>query len=181
MMLSPQFSMKKYLQPVAGRTDAGVHARFFCAHFESILPDLINLNLVFRLNRFLPKDISVTGIYKVVPDAHARFNAISRTYKYYISKIKDPFLEDYSWFLHGKTDLNIMNRACGILMKYSDFTSFSKLHSDVITNLCTVYSAIWEESDKTLVFTIKADRFLRNMVRAFSRNHDRCRYRKNQS
>ena len=157
---------EKILTTGAGRTDAGVHARFFCAHFESISPDLINLNLVFRLNRFLPKDISVTGIYKVVPDAHARFSAISRTYRYYISKIKDPFLEDYSWFLHGKTDLNIMNRACSILMEYSDFTSFSKLHSDVKTNLCTMYSAIWEENDKILVFTMKADRFLRNMVRA---------------
>jgi tRNA pseudouridine38-40 synthase len=150
----------------AGRTDAGVHALVFCAHFESISQDLANPNLVFRLNRFLPKDISVSGIYKVVPDAHARFSAVSRMYKYYISKVKDPFLEDSSWFVPVKTDLIIMNKACRILMKYSDFTSFSKLHSDVRTNLCTVYSAIWEENDKTLVFTIKADRFLRNMVRA---------------
>lgn len=153
----------------AGRTDAGVHALVFCAHFESISPDLAdNKNNIFRLNRFLPKDISVTGIYKVVPDAHARFSAVSRTYKYYIARAKDPFLEDSSWFIHGKIDLNILNRACGILMKYTDFTSFSKLHSDVKTNLCTVYSAIWQENDITLVFTIKADRFLRNMVRAIA-------------
>jgi len=150
----------------AGRTDAGVHALVFCAHFESKSQDLGDTNLVFRLNRFLPKDISVSGIYKVVPDAHARFSAVSRTYKYHISKVKDPFLEDSSWFINGKIDVNILNRACGILMNYSDFTSFSKLHSDVRTNLCTIYSAIWEENDKTLAFTIRADRFLRNMVRA---------------
>ncbi len=151
----------------AGRTDTGVHALVFCAHFDSNCQDLAeNKNHIFRLNRFLPKDISVTGIYKVTTEAHARFSAVSRTYKYYISRIKDPFLEDSSWFIHGNIDMNIMNRACMILKKYSDFTSFSRLHTDVKTNLCTIYSAIWEETDTSLVFTIKADRFLRNMVRA---------------
>jgi len=151
----------------AGRTDAGVHALVFCAHFESTSPDLAdNKNNVFRLNRFLPKDISVNGIFKVVPDAHARFSALSRTYKYYISRVKDPFLYDSSWFIYGKIDLNILNRACLILMKYTDFTSFSRLHSDVKTNLCNIFSAYWVKDDITLVFTIKADRFLRNMVRS---------------
>ena len=151
----------------AGRTDAGVHALAFCAHFESISPDLAdNKNNIFRLNQFLPKDIAVNGIYKVVPDAHARFSAVSRTYKYYIARVKDPFMDDSSWFIHGKIDLNIMNRACLILMKYTDFTSFSRLHSDVKTNLCIIFSAFWVKDDAALVFTIKADRFLRNMVRA---------------
>jgi tRNA pseudouridine38-40 synthase len=121
---------------------------------------------VYRLNRFLPKDISVSEIKKVSSGAHARFSAFSRTYRYCISKVKDPFLNDSAWFVHGKTDVNALNLACSILMRYSDFTSFSKLHSDAKTNLCTIYSAIWEETGGTLIFTIKADRFLRNMVRA---------------
>lgn len=151
----------------AGRTDTGVHALVFCAHFESIKPDLAtNKNLIFRLNRFLPKDISVSGISKVLPNAHARFSAVSRTYRYYISTAKDPFSEDSSWFLQGNIDLNLMNKACVLLLKHSDFTSFSRLHSDVKTNLCRIFSAEWEKTDDNLIFTIKADRFLRNMVRA---------------
>jgi len=153
----------------AGRTDAGVHALVFCAHFDSLSSDLAEKkNLVFRLNRFLPNDISVSGISRVLPDAHARFSAVSRTYRYNVSTVKNPFLDDSSWFIHGKIDINILNRACRILMKYSDFTSFSKLHSDAKTNVCTIYSAAWEENDGKLVFTIKADRFLRNMVRAIA-------------
>ncbi len=151
----------------AGRTDTGVHASVFCAHFESNMPDLAaNNNLVFRLNRFLPKDISISGIKKVLPDAHARFNAVSRTYRYYISTVKDPFSEDSSWFLQGYIDLDMMNKACGLLLKHSDFTSFSKMHSDVKTNLCRIFSAYWETADNGLIFTIRADRFLRNMARA---------------
>jgi tRNA pseudouridine38-40 synthase len=131
----------------AGRTDTGVHAMFFCAHFDCSSPDLLNIsNLVFRLNQFLPADISVNSIKKVVPDANARYSAISRTYKYYISRIKDPFSDNSSWYLH--------------------FTSFSKLHSGAKSNICKIYYADWEEWDNRLVFTIKADRFLRNMVRA---------------
>ncbi len=151
----------------AGRTDTGVHAVVFCAHFESVRQDLSTYkNLIFRLNRFLPKDISVTGISKVLPDAHARFSAVSRTYRYYISTVKDPFSEDSSWFLQGDIALDLMNKACLLLMKHSDFTSFSRLHSDVKTNLCRILSAHWEKRDNRIVFTIRADRFLRNMVRA---------------
>jgi len=151
----------------AGRTDAGVHALVFCAHFDGISPDLSTIkNLIFRLNRYLPDDISVNSIKKVVPDSNARYSAISRTYKYYISRIKDPFFDNSSWFLHGKIDLAAMNEACSLLLNHSDFTSFSKLHSDTKTNFCKIYSAAWEEADNRLVFTIKADRFLRNMVRA---------------
>jgi tRNA pseudouridine38-40 synthase len=151
----------------AGRTDAGVHATFFCAHFDSIAPDLAAIgNLVFRLNRYLPYDISVNSIKKVVPDANARYSAISRTYKYYISRIKDPFSDNSSWLIHGKINVVLMNKACGILFRHSDFTSFSRLHSGAKSNICKIYFACWEESDNRLIFTIKADRFLRNMVRA---------------
>jgi len=151
----------------AGRTDTGVHASFFCAHFDSHSPDLdLKTNLVFRLNCFLPEDISVSSVRKVLPDAHARFSAVSRTYKYYISRIKDPFFNSSSWFLHGDIDIESMNRACDILIRHSDFTSFSKLHSGSKTNICKILLAFWHEEENRLVFTIKSDRFLRNMVRA---------------
>lgn len=151
----------------AGRTDTGVHAKFFCAHFDSNSSDLSSdKDLVFRLNRYLPDDISVTRIRKVLPDTNARYHAVSRTYKYYISKIKDPFLDRSSWFLYGDINVKLMNRSAAILMKYSDFTSFSRMHSGSKTNICKIYSAGWEETNEQLIFTIKADRFLRNMVRS---------------
>lgn len=151
----------------AGRTDAGVHALVFCAHFDSVNPDLVKKrNLIFRLNRFLPDDISVTNIRKVLPDANARFSAISRTYKYYISRLKDPFNDGSSWFIHGDLDIEAMNMASKILLNYSDFTSFSRLHSDNKTNVCKIHDAGWDLSGNRLIFTITADRFLRNMVRA---------------
>ncbi|MDO9341315.1 MAG: tRNA pseudouridine(38-40) synthase TruA [Bacteroidales bacterium] len=153
----------------AGRTDAGVHAMVFCAHFDSISPDLSTIkNLIFRLNRYLPDDISVNSIKKVVPDANARYSVISRTYKYYISKIKEPFFDNSSWFLYGNIHIAAMNEACKLLFNHSDFTSFSRLHSNTKTKICKIYSAVWEEADNRLVFTIKADRFLRNMVRAIA-------------
>jgi tRNA pseudouridine38-40 synthase len=151
----------------AGRTDAGVHAMFFCAHFDSISPDLLSIgNLIFRLNQYLPVDISVNTLKKVIPDANARYSAVSRTYKYFISRTKDPFFDNSSWYIHGKIDISSMNKACKILHTHSDFTSFSRLHSGAKSNICKIYSAVWEESDNRLVFTISADRFLRNMVRA---------------
>lgn len=151
----------------AGRTDTGVHAKIFCAHFDSSSSELAGRkNLVYRLNRFLPKDIAVSRIIRVPPDAHARFSANTRTYRYNITRVKDPFWEENSWFIHGKIDINAMNEACGLLLNYDDFTSFARLHSDNKTNLCKIYYAVWEEADYRVVFTIKADRFLRNMVRA---------------
>ncbi|MGB4293915.1 MAG: tRNA pseudouridine(38-40) synthase TruA [Bacteroidales bacterium] len=151
----------------AGRTDSGVHAKFFCAHFDSIHNDLeTRKNLLTRLNRFLPVDIAVQRIKKVRNDAHARYSAVSRTYRYYITKNKDPFSEDTSWFVPYHLDLDCMNKACLILTKHSDFTSFSKLHSNAKTNICNIHYAKWEDEDNLLIFTIKADRFLRNMVRA---------------
>ena len=151
----------------AGRTDAGVHASVFCAHFDSLKPDLdMKKNLIFRLNRYLPGDISIKGIRRVLPDANARFSALSRTYRYFVSRVKDPFRQETSWFIHGKLDIEAMNRASAILLNHSDFTSFSRLHSDNKTNICKIYSAGWEIEENMLIFTIKADRFLRNMVRA---------------
>ncbi len=151
----------------AGRTDTGVHAHIFCAHFDSVSPDLNeNKNFIFRLNRYLPEDISVTGIRKVMADANARYSAISRTYKYYITRSKDPFRDDSSWLINGYIDIESMNTSCLSLLKHNDFTSFARLHSDVKTNICTIYQAGWKEDGNMLVLTIKANRFLRNMVRA---------------
>jgi tRNA pseudouridine38-40 synthase len=132
-----------------------------------VVPDLVSKkNITYRLNRFLPEDISVSRLVRVRSDAHARFSAISRTYRYNISKTKNPFWSDSSWYIPYKIDITPMNEACGILLNHSDFTSFARLHSDVRTNLCRIFYAVWEEADDRLVFTIKADRFLRNMVRA---------------
>jgi tRNA pseudouridine38-40 synthase len=151
----------------AGRTDTGVHALKFCAHFDSVLADFEDVNkLIFRLNCYLPEDISVSAIKKVLPDSNARYSAISRTYKYYISTTKDPFFNSSSWYLHSDIDILNMNEACKILYNHSDFTSFSKLHSGTKTNICKIYYANWERSGNLIVFTIQADRFLRNMVRA---------------
>ena len=122
--------------------------------------------LVYKLNRILGKDIAVSALYPVPADLHARFSALSRTYKYYIDKEKNPFTCDYAWRVHPLPDIRRMNEACRILFEYTDFTSFAKLHSDAKTNECTLMEARWEDTGKQLVFTIKANRFLRNMVRA---------------
>jgi len=151
----------------AGRTDSGVHALVFCAHFDSIKADLLSdKKILFKLNRLLPPDIAVKSLRMVLPDVNARYNAISRTYEYYISRTKDPFSESSSWFIYGDIDIAIMNDACRLLMRHSDFTSFSRLHSDTKTNICKIYSANWIDKGDKLIFRITADRFLRNMVRA---------------
>lgn len=151
----------------AGRTDTGVHASFFIAHFNSLRPDLQNdEKLLFKINGFLPKDIAVQKLYQVTNDAHARFDAISRTYHYYIHQEKDPFLLESSYFSTQKLDVDLMNKACKLLQSYTDFTSFSKLHTDVKTNNCKITQAFWTQENHKLKFTITADRFLRNMVRA---------------
>jgi tRNA pseudouridine38-40 synthase len=151
----------------AGRTDTGVHARLFYAHFDSIVNDLdTDTNLVFRINGKLPKDIAIQEIIKVKPGAHARFDAISRTYEYYISRIKDPFQTDFAHYIYGDLDFTSMNQATALLMGVSDFTSFSKVDTDVKTNICKVSRAIWIVDPGKMIFTITADRFLRDMVRA---------------
>jgi len=152
----------------AGRTDTGVHAREFYAHFDvgnSFDSDELH-DLIYRLNAILPSDIAVYGILPANKDAHARFSAVSRTYKYYISRNKDPFAKDYSWCVYGNLNIEAMNNAAKILLKYTDFTSFSKLHTNTDNNNCKIFQAEWKEENNMLVFTITADRFLRNMVRA---------------
>jgi tRNA pseudouridine38-40 synthase len=149
----------------AGRTDTGVHAKKIFAHFDTEMA--IAENLIYQLNSFLPADISVKRIFEVKNSFHARFDATFRTYEYYISLEKNPFGQDYSWQM-WKRNLNLdrMNEASEILFEYEDFTSFSKLHTGNKTNNCKIYKAFWEQNGSELKFTISADRFLRNMVRA---------------
>ena len=151
-----------------GRTDAGVHATEFYAHFEmtGYLSQQELDQLVFRLNRFLPDKIVIFRIWQVPGDLHARFSAISRTYLYRIHNRKDPFLEGLSWFFPAVLDLDRMNQAAEILFEYQDFTTFSKLHTNTGSNLCTIKGASWEAQGHQIAFRIAADRFLRNMVRA---------------
>ncbi len=151
-----------------GRTDAGVHAKEFFAHFDtkySLTEKEID-QLVFKLNKFLPKDIAIFNIYPVRPDAHARFDAITRTYQYIITQNKDPFNQEFAFYYYGSLNVDLMNKGAEILFEYDDFTSFSKLHTQVKNNICKIIDARWEKKDQMLIFTIKADRFLRNMVRA---------------
>lgn len=151
----------------AGRTDTGVHASFFVAHFDSEKTDLnLNKNFLHKINGILPKDISVQSVLKVTPEAHARFDATSRTYHYFIHLKKDPFLLESSWYFPFKIDMQLMNEAAQLLLNFRDFTSFSKLHTDVKTNNCSVSEAYWTQENYNMKFTITADRFLRNMVRA---------------
>lgn len=150
----------------AGRTDAGVHAVNMIAHFD--LPFLIedSSKVVYRLNSLLPKDISIDSIFEVEDTMHARFSAKSRTYKYYVSTKKSPFDDEFSARITFALDEEKMNEAAKTLFDYTDFTSFSKVHTDVKTNNCKIYYVHWDRQGDYLVFTIKADRFLRNMVRA---------------
>jgi tRNA pseudouridine38-40 synthase len=151
----------------AGRTDTGVHARYFVAHFDSEKDRLAgNTGFLNKLNRILHPDISVFSVRKVPAEAHARFDAMSRTYVYQIITRKDPFMQDYAWQLRYKPEIHLMNKAAGYLRDVEDFTSFSRLHSQTHTNICKVSQAEWSEQGELLVFTITADRFLRNMVRA---------------
>lgn len=151
----------------AGRTDTGVHATFFMAHIDSKNQDLeSDKKIIFKLNSFLPNDIAIQKILKVKKDAHARFDAKSRTYHYYMHQQKDPFLIESSYYFPHKLNIDLMNKACELLYQFTDFTSFSKLHTDVKTNNCNIESVFWTQQDYKLVFEIRADRFLRNMVRA---------------
>lgn len=149
----------------AGRTDTGVHASFFVAHFDTN-KEFDLRKTIFGLNNLVGKDISIFDIFKVYQDSHARFDAISRTYEYRISRRKDPFLNEITSLFTKSLDIEMMNEACQVLFKYKDFTSFSKLHTDTKTNNCTISEAYWQERNEILIFTISADRFLRNMVRA---------------
>jgi tRNA pseudouridine38-40 synthase len=149
----------------AGRTDTGVHASQMFAHFDVEFEIDIS-NLAFKLNSFLPNDISIHDIFKVKDDAHARFDAISRTYHYKISTTKNVFTINFAYRLQVPLDIKKMNDACNILLQYKDFQCFSKSNTDVKTYYCTIEKAEWIEEQNDLIFIISADRFLRNMVRA---------------
>jgi tRNA pseudouridine38-40 synthase len=149
-----------------GRTDTGVHARQFTAHFDcSNNTDDFDY-LKFKLNAILSKNISVNNIVKTYPGFHSRFDALKRTYKYFIHTSKNPFMNEYSTFVPYPLDVKLMNKAAALLPGNRDFTSFSKLHTDVADNYCNVFEAGWMQNDDKYVFTISANRFLRNMVRA---------------
>ncbi len=162
-----------FRQPVAtlgcGRTDTGVHARQFYAHFDLLqsTSTVLDTGIVYRLNALLPYDIAVKGLMGVMPDAHARFDALSRSYEYHIHFGKEPFLNGLSWQQRTVPDIAAMNEGAHLLTAYRDFSCFSKSNTQVFTNNCTITAASWEWiSESRLVFRITADRFLRNMVRA---------------
>lgn len=149
----------------AGRTDAGVHASQQFAHFD--FDGEIELQkLAYNMNACLPEDISVAAFHRVHDDAHARFDAKRRTYEYHIHTKKNPFLKELSFRYLHRLDVDAMNAAATILLEYTDFECFSKVKTDVHTFICRIFEARWERSGDTLTFTISADRFLRNMVRA---------------
>lgn len=152
----------------AGRTDAGVHATTFVAHFDTEkAPEELDLQqLVYKLNRILPSDIAIHRIEPVLPDVHARFSALSRTYHYSICTHKDPFQFGRAWMFDRKLNLEAMQQAADLLLGYEDFKSFSKTNTQVKTFLCKIRRTGWVEEDGMLQFEITADRFLRNMVRA---------------
>ena len=162
--LSTLFGQEIYIVG-AGRTDTGVHAKEMFAHFD--LPEAHQKdNIVHRINKFLPKDIVVYGLYEVGEEAHTRFDATHRTYEYVITKGKNPFLEGLAWQSYTELDIHAMNEACQVLFEFDDFSSFAKMHTDVKTHICKMLLAEWREESDKYIFTVRADRFLRNMVRA---------------
>ena len=149
----------------AGRTDTGVHAAQMVAHFDTE-SSIDTEDLTYKLNSFLPKTIAVHNIKQVHANAHARFDATQRTYRYKISTFKDVFNVDNVYHYTNKLDVDLMNKASTILLEYSDFKCFSRAHSDVKTHICAISEAFWVKNEHELIFQISADRFLRNMVRA---------------
>lgn len=159
----------------AGRTDTGVHAKEMYAHFDFEIPfDIVSL--IHKLNSYLPKDIVIYDIIIVPDEAHTRFDAAKRTYEYHINTFKDAFLQEQSWYFHQKLDLDLMNEAAALLLKHTNFQCFSKVNTDVNTFDCTIFEAYWtrvrteqngaKKENYKLIFTISANRFLRNMVRS---------------
>lgn len=152
----------------AGRTDTGVHAKNYFAHFDC--PESLDSKpfdkILYQLNCIIPNDIVIHQIIPVKETAHARFSAAARIYRYYISLQKQAFNRDYSYQLFEKPDIDKMNIAASHLLTVNDFTSFAKLHSQTSTNNCKVTLAVWEQKNDSIIFTISADRFLRNMVRS---------------
>lgn len=158
--------LKKAIDLVgAGRTDTGVHAREMFAHFD-YEGEFDREQLIYRLNAFLPESIVILNLIEVQAQAHARFDAISRTYEYWVVFTKNPFLTNYAYYIKQDIDVDLMNEAAKELIKFTDFECFSKTNTDVKTFICDLKSANWKLVEDKLVFTITADRFLRNMVRA---------------
>ncbi|MCX6272338.1 MAG: tRNA pseudouridine(38-40) synthase TruA [Bacteroidetes bacterium] len=152
-----------------GRTDTGVHASMFYFHFdlEEKLAENEANKLCHRLNAYLPTDISVYSIRIVTPEAHARFSALARTYQYMITTRKDPFLEGYAWHYHfAPLDIVKLNQGASIILEYNDFACFSKKDTDIVGTQCVLMQSFWLEKNDLLIYTVKANRFLRNMVRA---------------
>ena len=151
-----------------GRTDTGVHAKEYFAHFDTTKEDLIENqeHWILKFNHALPKDIAFQRIFKVNEKASARYDAFRRTYQYIITKKKNPFEIDKAYFLYGKLDVEAMNKASEILFEYDDFSAFAKSNTQNKTNICKLYTAEWMEDDEHILFTISANRFLRDMVRA---------------
>lgn len=147
-----------------GRTDTGVHASFYIAHFESNHDRVVHKDFIYHLNCVLPDDIAIYRIYEC--DMHARFDARYREYKYYISRRKNPFITEGSWLVTLPLDVDMMRRAGEILMQYEDFEAMSRTGSNNTHSICKIYKIDWEESENMLTFTIGANRFLRGMVRA---------------
>ncbi|MBL7931537.1 MAG: tRNA pseudouridine(38-40) synthase TruA [Bacteroidia bacterium] len=152
-----------------GRTDTGVNAKNYVAHFDSHCADLIEnkQHWIYKFNTVLPPTIAVSNIQRVKEGSHARFNATRRIYYYYISRQKNPFRDQFSWYVYGDLDFDLMNKAAAVLLNYQDFTSFSKLNTQNKTNICHITEARWLKSGEAeWRFSIAADRFLRGMVRA---------------
>ena len=151
-----------------GRTDTGVHAKSYFAHFDCEQSDLTQdkKNWLYKFNKISPSDIAFHDLIKVTDLASARFDAISRSYEYHIHQQKNVFLNDISWYSNLQLDLEKMNEAAALLLQYDDFTSFSKIHTQNKTNICKIYTASWEKKDDKYIFKITANRFLRNMVRS---------------
>ena len=150
----------------AGRTDTGVNASFYTAHFDAE-QGIDTTQLCYKMNKVLPMDIAIMRIYEVGESLHARFDAKQREYTYFLTPHKSPFRRYSAWYFTADIDVERMNEAAAKLLEYEDFTSFAKLNSNNKTNICYISYARWRvEEDGTLRFTIRADRFLRNMVRA---------------
>ncbi len=148
----------------AGRTDTGVHAAYYVAHFDAAgeLP----ADFCYHLNALLPGDVAVKDVRRVRDDAHARFDALRREYQYHILPHKDPFRRETTWQYYVDLDIDRMNEAAAMLVGHDDFTTFSKLHSNNKTSICKVGKSLWENRDFEIIYTVSSDRFLRNMVRA---------------
>lgn len=150
----------------SSRTDAGVHARQNFFHFDS--DEGLHPQFIYKMNAILPADIVIRGLYEVAPDAHARFDALTREYKYFIYAQKDPFLADRAYFFPYRIDREALQAAAAVLREYTDFTSFSKRNTQVKTFLCRIEVSEWIEEGGCLVYHVEANRFLRGMVRALT-------------